>query len=348
MAPGAAIRSRGRFPGMFAFTRDGGMLAVDLATFVLLVDPESGRELATLEPPPDLPRGFGWQAFTPDGGLLAVPVEQDILVWDLRQIRRATGGDRAGLGNPSDPTGGDFPDSAALRVRIEGADALAEVVAGGADRIAGNWDGAAAAYARAVAKGADDPVIWYRHLLLCLRAGDRAGYRAGCAALIARFGRDLRPGFVEPVAWACAVGPDALADWSATVRSVEAAVKQRPGNAELRKTLSAVLVRAGRSREAVTALEESVRRNGQGGNAFDWLFLAMAHNRLGQAKDAGEALAKARDWIAHGDERAFLDPYVNSPLPWFTRLELELLLREAEGLISPASGDLPAQVFAPG
>jgi hypothetical protein len=57
--------------------------------------------------------------------------------------------------------------------------------------------------------------------------------------------------------------------------------------------------------------------------------------------------AKARDWIAYGDERALPDPYVMSPLPWFTRLELELLLREAESLISPAAGALPAEVFAP-
>jgi hypothetical protein len=48
--------------------------------------------------------------------------------------------------------------------------------------------------------------------------------------------------------------------------------------------LGAVLVRAGRTREAIASLEESVRRNGQGGNAFDWLFLAMAHDRLRHSK----------------------------------------------------------------
>jgi hypothetical protein len=111
--------------------------------------------------------------------------------------------------------------------------------------------------------------------------------------------------------------------------------------------LGAVLVRAGRTREAIAALEESVRRNGHGGSAFDWLFLAMAHHRLGQTKEATAALATARDWIAHGDERALLDPYVLSPLPWYTKLEFELLLREAEGQISRPAPDLPADVFAP-
>jgi hypothetical protein len=137
-------------------------------------------------------------------------------------------------------------------------------------------------------------------------------------------------------------------DWVPLVPAVEAAVKHRPDDFELRMVLGAVHVRAGRTREAISALEESVRRNGHGGNAFDWMFLALAHHRLGRAREATAALATARDWIAHGDERALHDPYVLSPLPWYTKLELELLLRETEGLISRPAPDWPADVFAPG
>jgi hypothetical protein len=165
--------------------------------------------------------------------------------------------------------------------------------------------------------------------------------------LISRFRREERPGIVATVAWACAIAPDAMADWAPLVQAVLAAVKRRPDDVELRMVLGAVLVRAGHTREAITTLEESVRRNGQGGNAFDWLFLVMAHRRLGHAQQATAALAKARDWIAHGDERAVPDPYVWSPLPWYTKLELELLLREAEGQFSRRAPDLPAEVFAP-
>jgi hypothetical protein len=229
---------------------------------------------------------------------------------------------------------------------VEGADWFAEAASGDAEAKAGHWDAAGTALARAVAKGCDDPLIWGRHLLLLLRSGDLAGYRAGCSALVSRFGRDGRPGFVEPVVWACALGADALADWRPVVQAVEAAVEQRPENAELRKTLGAALVRAGKPREAIAAFQESIRVNGHGGNAFDWLFLAMAHDRLGHSKEATAALATARDWIAHGDERAVPDPYVMSPLPWYTKLELELLLREAEAQISRPAPDLPAEVFA--
>jgi hypothetical protein len=124
-----------------------------------------------------------------------------------------------------------------------------------------------------------------------------------------------RPGSVEPVACACALGPIALPEWAPPVRAVKAAVKQCPENAGLRMNLGAIVVRAGPARKEIAPLEESVRRNGQGGNAFDWLFLAMAHHRLGHAREANAALATARDRIAHGDERALPDPYVLSPLP---------------------------------
>ena len=138
-----------------------------------------------------------------------------------------------------------------------------------------------------------------------------------------------------------------MVDWTSLISAMEAAVKQRPHDAELRKTLGAALVRAGRPREAISTLEESVRLNGHGGNAFDWLFLALAHHRLGHSEQATAALATARDWIAHGDERAIPDPYLWSPLRWYTKLELELLFLEAEGRITGTSADLPEAVFAP-
>jgi WD40 repeat protein len=345
-SPGITIRSEFS-SNNFAFTHDGRLLALDRGFLVRLVDPESGRELATLEPPSEYLRGVDWPSFSPDGGRLAVPSDWVILVWDLRLIRAQLA--RIGLDWDARPipAAETAPAPLPIRARVEGADWFAAAAAGDAEARAGHWDAAAAAYARAVGQGVDDPLVWHRHLLIRLRAGDLAGYRAGCAAVISRFGRDERPGFVEPVAWACALGPDALADWGPMVRAVEAAVKQRPENAELRKTLGAVLVRAGRAREAIAALQESIRVNGHGGNAFDWLFLALAHHHLGHSREATPALATAREWIAHGDERAIPDPYLWSPLPWQTKLELELLLREAESQVTRPAPDLPAEVFAP-
>jgi WD40 repeat protein len=345
--PGVTTRTGAFLPGHFAFTPDGSLLALDRGYLERLVDPQSGRELATLEPPPEFPRGLDWPSFSPDGDRLAVPSYRFILVWDLRLIRAQLTTMRLDWDSPPIPPAEPASAPAPILARVEGADAIAEAVGARAELIAGNWDAAAAAYARAVGKESDDPLIWHRHLLFRLRAGDLAGYRTGCAALISRFSREERRRSIATEAWACAIGPDALADWAPLVPAALVAVKHRPDDVELRMVLGAVLLRAGRAREAITALEESVRRNGHDGNAFDWLFLAMAHHRLGHAQQATAALATARDWIAHGDERALPDPYVMSPLPWYTKLELELLLREAEGQITRPAPDLPAEVFAP-
>jgi serine/threonine protein kinase/WD40 repeat protein len=345
--PGNTIRTGTVLPGSFGFTSDGSLLALDRGYLARLIDPQSGRELATLEPPPEYPRGLHWPSFSPDGGRLAAPFDRVILVWDLRLIRAQLATMRLDWDAAPIPAAERAPAPVPIRVRVEGADAIAEAIGADAEILAGRRDAAAAAYARAVGKAADDPMIWHRHVLFRVRAGDLAGYRTGCADLISRFRREERPGFVALVAWACAIGPEALADWAPLVQATLAAAKHRPDDVELRMVLGAVLVRAGRTPEAIASLEESVRRNGQGGNAFDWLFLAMAHHRLRHAQEATAALATARDWIAHGDERALPDPYVQSPLPWYTKLELELLLREAEGLICHPALDLPAEVFAP-
>jgi tetratricopeptide (TPR) repeat protein len=291
---------------------------------------------------------MGRPAFSPDGGRLAVPIGDVVIVWDLRLIRAQLAGMGLDWDAPPIPTGDPAePTATPLRVRVAGADWFAAAFEGSAHAAAGRWEAAAAAYARAVALGADDPEVWYRALLLRLRAGDLSGYRAGCATLLDRFGHVDRGANVNNMAWTFALGPDALTNWTALVGSVERAANQAPRDVALRNTLGAVLLRAGRPEEATRALEESIRLQGHGGNAFDWLFLAMARHRLGRAEEAKAALETARDWIAHGDERAGPDPYIPSPLPWSTRLEIEVLAREAAALVNRPTTGLPDEVFAP-
>jgi hypothetical protein len=301
---------------------------------VRLVVPQTGRELAVLEPPPELFRGVGRIGLSPDGARLAVTNERDVLVWDLRQIRSQLRTMGLDWGAPPIPAPAGGPP---VRVKVEGADGLAEASEGYARLLAGDLDGAAAPFARATGRGANDPKVWYFHLLFRLRAGDRAAYRAGCAAMASKFGREGRPGSVRFLARACVIAPEVPVDWAAMLDAVEGAMSRQsqPGEAcELSMLRGALLVRAGRTREAIAALGESARHQGLGGNAYDWLFLALARHRSGQAGDASDALARAGDWIAHADERARDDPYVISPLPWYSRLELDQLRREAEGLIA--------------
>jgi hypothetical protein len=75
-------------PGPLAFARDGGVLAVARTlTDVQLVDPTTGRALATLQCPE--PRQVSWLCFSPGGDRLAVATAGDhIRLWDLGLIRQ--------------------------------------------------------------------------------------------------------------------------------------------------------------------------------------------------------------------------------------------------------------------
>jgi len=67
--------------------------------------------------------------------------------------------------------------------------------------------------------------------------------------------------------------------------------------------------------------------------AFDWLFLAMAHQRLGHAEDARAWLRKAVRSMEQTDYERSLE----AAFWWSTRLEVQLLRREAETLITPGA-----------
>src|SRR5262249_19613761 len=89
--------------GPLAFSRDGSLLAVTSPSLVRLIDPSSGRELATLTPPG--PMTFSWLRFSPDGGRLAAATEDHaIRLWDLGAVRRQLAAMGLDWERTSDPT----------------------------------------------------------------------------------------------------------------------------------------------------------------------------------------------------------------------------------------------------
>jgi WD40 repeat protein len=68
-----------------AFSRDGRLLAIDDSGRVRLVEPDSGREVATLDD--GTSAHFFCLAFSPDGSHLAAGRDHIIHLWDLRRIR---------------------------------------------------------------------------------------------------------------------------------------------------------------------------------------------------------------------------------------------------------------------
>jgi tetratricopeptide (TPR) repeat protein len=214
---------------------------------------------------------------------------------------------------------------------------LARAVARGADslfllRLAeeragqGRWEQAASALATAGQRGPLPLAGWYCHALACLKTGDQPAYRRVCAALLEKAGAKPAPGLANDLAWVCALGPDALADYARPLALAELAVGQAApaGRHHALNTLGALLYRAGRYREAVRRLEEGLQAEKGQGVAQDWVFLAMAHHRLGEEGKAQESLA-----------RLAKHPPAEGGPPW-VRLEVELLRREAETLVGDA------------
>jgi Flp pilus assembly protein TadD len=202
---------------------------------------------------------------------------------------------------------------------------------------AGRWDEAAADYARAVELGAEDDRTLSQHALLRLGVGDRAGYRKACARMLGRFGKTGNLRVANNVAWVCGYAPDPVADLSPVRRLAEHVAAHHPKRYATLNTLGAVLYRAGDYRAAVRTLNEAVEAHPQGGAGFDFLFLAMAHHRLDHPGDARAWLDRAARWVEQARQGKLADPSIRIPLSWIQRLELELLTREAEGLLKRAA-----------
>jgi tetratricopeptide (TPR) repeat protein len=198
----------------------------------------------------------------------------------------------------------------------------------------GHWDKAAADFARAVELDADNVMLRYWLALARLGAGDWAGYRSSCAALFDHFGQTDKHGVAHWVAWTAGLAPDAVKELGRPVKLAESALRSAPTNHSYGTTTGAALYRAGRFAEAVVRLNEAgAARPTLSSLAYTWFFLAMTHERLGHAGEAGQWLAKAIKCM----EQETRD---NNPA-WNRRLTLQLLRREAEALIKPAGAQPP-------
>jgi tetratricopeptide (TPR) repeat protein len=99
------------------------------------------------------------------------------------------------------------------------------------------------------------------------------------------------------LAWLLATSPDAnLRDPGRAVELARKAVRLAPAAGDYWKTLGVGHYRAGNWTAAVAALDKSVGLR-RGGDAVDWLFLAMAYRRLGKDGESREAYNQALQWL---------------------------------------------------
>jgi tetratricopeptide (TPR) repeat protein/tRNA A-37 threonylcarbamoyl transferase component Bud32 len=166
-----------------------------------------------------------------------------------------------------------------------------------------------------------------------------AGYLRYYRALAHRGSRDLQayretcsqiaPTMLDhlfPCAWACVLAPDSMPSFSGPLKWIENPFLH-PNHDEVlnnRPVVGAVLYRAGRFKDALQSLEDSLASN-EGSPAWHFLLLAMTCHRIDRSAEATKWLAKAVIAIEDGEDAEEWE--------WHDRLELQLLRQEAEDLL---------------
>jgi WD40 repeat protein len=288
------------YPGTVAFSPDGSVMALELASAVVsLLDTETGRTLAKLEDPhQDRP---SWMSFTPDGSRFVIisKYARTIHVWNLRLLREQLATMEldwtSSPVSPSDVVAaegtsrvtvdlGDFgPRAEALRQKQQ---AKTHYDLAQAHLQSKRWPEAVAASKRAVELSQEN-----------------ATYR-------------------NNLAWLLATCPDPLyRDGPLAAKHAQKAVELAPDGAEAWNTLGVARYRIAEWQIAIDALTKAEELKPGTYFAHNAFFLAMAYSRLGQEDTSRNWLDQAKAWLAK-----------NNPSP-HDREEIDRFRAEADELL---------------
>ncbi len=206
----------------------------------------------------------------------------------------------------------------------------------------GRWSHAAAEFARATELNPEDPILWRYQAIAHLAADDADAYRQTCRAMLDRFATTADWQAAGNVMLACVLRGDAVSDMDRLLPLAPTAAPWHHLGGYVR---GAALYRSGNYHEAVECFVDEARVYRP--RAWDWAFLAMAHQRLGHHKEAERCLAQAADWIEKANLQASKDPSGFAPSwgNWQEPVVYPLLLREAQELVQPTLA--PAAQHAP-
>jgi tetratricopeptide (TPR) repeat protein len=201
-----------------------------------------------------------------------------------------------------------------------------------------DWARAADGYARAIQGGATaDGHFWFEYTALLLLSGDRPGYAGACGRMIEAYGKAGGTRAYH-VARACTLAPDAVAEASLPGRLAEKELQAYGKQFWSLTEQGALAYRAGRFRQAVDLFEQSLQAEPRSGRAvLNWLWLALAHQRLGEAKEARLWLGRAQEWLDPYGEGMPARADAELGLHLHNWLEAHVLRREAEALISSSA-----------
>jgi tetratricopeptide (TPR) repeat protein len=89
-------------------------------------------------------------------------------------------------------------------------------------------------------------------------------------------------------------------------------------------------IRAGQYDAAIADFDEAKASFPR--RAWDWLFIAMSHQKLGRTDEARAALAEAVDWIER-TSRGRGGAVPTTWIGWYESIEVGVILKEARQLI---------------
>jgi tetratricopeptide (TPR) repeat protein len=199
------------------------------------------------------------------------------------------------------------------------------------------WAPAADCYARALKRGPTyDGHFWFEYAALLLLSGDRPGYAKACAHMVDKCGKSGGPRAYH-VARACTLAPNAVAEPSLPGRLAEKELQQFAREFWSLTERGALAYRAGHYREAASFFEKSMEAESKPGRAVvNWLWLALAQQRLGKSEEARRWLDKASTWLDQYRDGMPDRAEEELGLHLHNWLEAHVLRREAEALIRPA------------
>jgi serine/threonine-protein kinase len=203
----------------------------------------------------------------------------------------------------------------------------------------GQWAKAVRCYQLALELDATaDGHFWFEYAALLLLSNERREYTRVCARLVER---GLTPGVrAYHVARTCTLAPDAGKD---VVRAGWLADEELNGSADFWALTqrAALLVRTGHSDRAVHLLVQSLKAEEKPGvSVVNWLWLALANQKLERTEDARQWLDRARRWLGEYADGMPANAERDLGLDLHRWLEAQVLLREVEGL--RAGTDKPA------
>jgi WD40 repeat protein/tetratricopeptide (TPR) repeat protein/serine/threonine protein kinase len=245
---------------------------------------------------------------------------------DLVRGLRAEAAALLGLPEPPQAAPGAKPDDVELYTLVLAANpeaGWAFIQRGRAHGAAGRWDQAGADHARATRLSPKDPSAWFAY------AGALQHQGALAEAIAAyRQALELAPDshlLHNHLAWLLATCPDPMfRDPGEAVRLAKRAVDRAPGNGDYWNTLGVAHYRAGDRDAALATLATSMELR-QGGDAFDFLFLAMAHGKGGAEEEARRWYDRATQWLEKNGKDLEKDPVPQEELRRFRAEAAELL-----------------------